>query len=177
MMREDFGHAARVLRNSPMFAAAAVATIALGIGAGTAVFSVANAVLLRPLPYKNPDRLLLVSEASAGRVELPFFYSDFFDLRANAKNVFEDFAAINGYLGILPREDGTPDQVRFANVTTNFFQLMGAHIAFGRDFVSADGQPQPPRQPDDPGYNPHLPMRNPEARQPQRLPTMGHPEL
>lgn len=171
MSRGNLALAARRLGKDPLFTLAAVATLALGIGASTAVFSVTNAVLLRPLPYADPNRLVLVWEKNARRSGLPFFDADFFDLRSGAQNAFEDFAAINGYLGVLPREDGTPDQVRFASVSPNFFRLLGAHIAFGRDFFAADGRPQPPRQPDDPGYDPHLPMRNPEARLTRRLPT------
>ena len=169
----DVRFAFRLLRKGPVFAVAAAVTIALGVGASTAIFSVANAVLLRPLPYKDPDRLVLAWEERGKRRDFPFYDADFFDLRNRATSGFEDFAAVNGYLGILPREDGTPDQVRFASVTTNFFRLMGARIAFGRDFVPADGQPQPAPLIPDPSYDPHLPMRDATLQPTQRLPTMA----
>jgi predicted permease len=169
---QDIRYACRVLQKNPGFMAIAVLTLALGVGASTAIFSVTNAVLLRPLPYTDPGRLVLAWEERGKLRDLPFFDADFFDLRNGAKNTFEDVAAVNGYLGILPREDGTSDQVRFVNVTTNFFRLMGARIAFGRDFVDRDGQPQPPSV-TDPSYDPHLPMRNATSQATQRWPTMA----
>src|SRR5713226_496974 len=105
---KDLSYAFRILRRNPVFAAAAAVTIALGIGASTAIFSVTHTVLLRPLPYKNPDRLVLAWEERGKLKNFPFADADFFDLRNRATSTFEDFAAVNGYLGILQREDGTP---------------------------------------------------------------------
>src|SRR5260221_5665126 len=76
--------------------------------------------------------------------DLPLSNADFLDLRNGAKSAFEDFAAVNTGRGPVPQADGTPEQVRFAGVSTNFFRLMGVRIAFGRDFEDADGLPQPP---------------------------------
>src|SRR5436309_1582051 len=142
MLRKDFGYAARTLRKSPVFAVTAVATIALGIGVSTAIFSVTNAVLLRPLPHKNPDRLVLALGEFKNRnvTDWPFSNADFLDLRDGAKATFEDFTAVSAVRAIFPREDGTPEQVRIATVTPNFFGLLGARIALGRDFTDADGQ-------------------------------------
>ena len=144
-MSKDLIWAFRTLQKSPVFAVTAVATIALGIGASTAIFSVTHAVLLRPLPYPDPGRLVLACSDMQRRnvKDFPFSNADFLDLRNGAKSTFEDFGAVNTGRGLLLRADGTREQVRFAAVSTNFFRLMGARIAFGRDFQESDGVPQP----------------------------------
>ena len=149
MSGSDLRYAARALLNTPVFSATAVITLALGIGASTAIFSVTNAVLLRPLPYKDPDRLVLACSDMQTRnvVDTPVSNENFTDLRNGAKRVFEDFGAVSTNRGNFPRDDGTPEQVRFARVTTNFFGLMGAKMAMGRDFTDSDGQPSPPPPP------------------------------
>ena len=143
MRLQDLTYAGRTLRKSPVFTVTAVATIALGIGVSTAIFSVMNAVLLRPLPYKNPDRLVLALGEFKKRsvTDWPFSNANFLDLRDGAKTVLEDFAAVATVRRIFPRKDGTPEQVRIATVTPNFFGLLGARIVLGRDFMEADGQP------------------------------------
>ena len=135
---KDLAYAARILRKSPAFAIAAVATIALGIGAGTAIFSVTDAVLLRPLPYRNPNRLVLADS--------PLSNAGFFDLRNGTNAEFEDMAAVMVFRAVVPREDGSAERISKGLITTNFFAMLGAHIAFGRDFTDADGRPhgQPP---------------------------------
>ncbi len=147
MFTKDLAYAARSLGKSPVFVTTAVVTIALGIGASTAIFSVTNAVLLRPLPYQNPDRLVIACGDMRKRSvkDFPFSNAEYFDLRDAAKNTFEDFAGVLTGRGPVLREDGTPEQVRFGVVTTNFFRVMGAKIQMGRDFSDADGQPQPPQ--------------------------------
>src|SRR5262245_11657025 len=142
---QDLRYGARMLLKSPGFTMIAVSTLALGIGANTAIFSVANAVLLRPLPYANPDRLVLAGAELRKRDIKDGFFSNpnFFDFRNGAKTMFEDLAAVHTGRMTMPREDGAPEQVRFASVTPNFFRLLGAKIAFGRDFSEADGEPQP----------------------------------
>src|ERR1041385_4540147 len=105
MLRKDFGYAARTLRKSPVFAITAITTIALGIGASTAIFSVTNAVLLRQLPYKDPDKLVfLCSDMRKRNVkDFPFSNADYFDLRNGTKGSFEDMAAVNTGRGLFPR--------------------------------------------------------------------------
>ncbi len=163
---KDLAYAARTLRNSPVFAVTAAVTLALGVGASTAIFSVTNAVLLRPLPYAHPDRLVVACGDMRKRnvKDFPFSNADFFDLRNGTKTMFEDFAGVFTGRGSLPREDGTPEEVRFATVTPNFFRMLGGRVAFGRDFVNADGQPQPP-QPQVGGA--------PATQVPQRLPMIA----
>src|SRR5713226_9731936 len=146
MVSKDLLYAFRTLKKSPVFAVTAVVTIGLGIGASTAIFSVTDAVLLRALPYKNPDRLVLACSDMRRRnvKDFPMSNADFLDLRNGAKRTFEDFAAVNTFRFPLPGSDGRPEQVRGAAVSTNFFRLMGVQIAFGRDFQDSDGLPQPP---------------------------------
>lgn len=143
---KDLAFAARILRKAPVFTLAAILTIALGIGASTAIFSVANAVLFRPLPYRNADRLVV---ASSG-----FSNADYFDLRNGTSAVFDDLAAVMVFRTVVPREDGSAERINKGAVTPNFLRMMGARIALGRDFSDADGRPQgavPPPFPWPPG--------------------------
>lgn len=145
-MLNDLAYAFRTLRKSPLFTITVVVTLALAIGASTAIFSVTNGVLLRKLPYKDPERLVLARGDLQKRnvKDFPLSNVDFLDLRNGAKNSFEDFAAVNTFRFTLPGLDGTPERVRVASVSTNFFQMMGGSIVAGRDFQESDGAPQPP---------------------------------
>ena len=148
MLLRDFRHAARALRKSPGFTAMVAITLALGIGASTAIFSVTNAVLLRSLPYKDPDRLTIACYDMRKRnvQDFPFSNVNFIDLRKGAPTAFEDIAAVRTGRGVLPGADGTPEQVRTAGVSANFFRLIGARVILGRDFSDEDSAP-PPNQP------------------------------
>jgi putative ABC transport system permease protein len=143
-MLTDFIYAFRTLRKSPVFTVTVVVTIALAIGASTAIFSVTNGVLLRKLPYKDPEKLVLVRNDLQRRnvKDFPLSNADFLDLRNGAKNNFEDVAAVQTFRFTLPGLDGTPERVRAAAVSTNFFQMMGGSIIAGRDFQESDGTPQ-----------------------------------
>ena len=145
----DFVHALRSLRKSPAFAVTAVLTMALGIGAATTIFSVTHAVLLRPLPYKDPDKLVFAIHDMRRRSvkDFPMSDADFIDVRKGMPGVFEDIAAVNSGRFTAPKQDGTLERLRFATVTPNFFHMMGCRIASGRDFNDADGQPPPPPPP------------------------------
>lgn len=148
-MAQNLGIAVRVLAKNPLFTLTAVVTIALGIGASSAIFGVTNGVLLQPIPYKDPDRLVIAgAELRTRHVrDLQFSNADYIDLREGTKQLFEDFAGIFSFRQVLPLEDGTSEQVRLAIATTNFFRLIGAKIAIGRDFNDQDGIPQPAAQP------------------------------
>ena len=139
-MLNDISYAFRTLRKSPVFTLTVVITIALAIGASTAIFSVTNGVLLRKLPYKDPERLVLARSDMQKRnvKDFPVSNVDFLDLRNIAKNNFEDFAAVNTFRFTVPGLDGTPERVRGAAVSINFFQMMGASIIAGRDFQESD---------------------------------------
>ncbi len=167
-MLNDLFYAFRTLRKSPIFTITVVVTIALAIGASTAIFSVTNGVLLRQLPYKDPERLVLACNDLQKRnvKDFPISNVDFLDLRNGAKNNFEDFAAVQTFRLTLPGLDGTPERVRGAAVSTNFFQMMGGSIVAGRDFEESDGAPQAPP--------PAAPAGNaPAANAPPQLPTMA----
>ena len=150
-MLRDFSDAFRTLRKSPIFTITVVVTIALAIGASTAIFSVTNGVLLRKLPYSDPERLVLVRGDLQKRnvKDFPLSNADFLDLRNGAKNNFEDFAAVQTFRFTLPGLDGTPERVRAAAVSINFFKMIGGSIIAGRDFQESDGTPQqaPPAAP------------------------------
>jgi putative ABC transport system permease protein len=165
MALRDLAFAGRTLRKSPVFAFTAALTIALGVGASTAIFSVTNAVLLRPLPYQNPDQLVIIPTdmRNRGVKDFPFSNANFIDLREATKDEFQGLAGVFTFPNTLTGDDGMPEQVHMGFVTTNYFQLVGARIAFGRDFSDADGQPQPP--PPAPGTQ--------SATPPQRLPIMA----
>ncbi|PYR61959.1 MAG: permease [Acidobacteria bacterium] len=142
---KDLGYAARVLRKNAGFTAIAIATIALGIGACTAIFSVVNAVLLRPLPYVDAQRLVLVwGELRARNVpDWPFSPPDYRDMRQHT-TAFADLAGITP-AGRVPigGDSAEPEQIRVAGATPNVFRLLGARIAIGRDFTEDDAMPQP----------------------------------
>jgi putative ABC transport system permease protein len=142
-----------------VFAVTASVTIALGIGATTAIFSVTNAVLLRPLPYKDPDRLVVALSdlTRRGVRDLALSAADFFDFRNGTQSSFEGVAGVYTFRYAMPRRDGTSEVVHFAMVTPNFFQVMGGRIVAGRDFEEADGLPQPPPPPPGAAATPRLP--------------------
>ena len=146
-MLNDLSYAFRTLRKSPIFTITVVITIALGIGASTAIFSVTNGVLLRQLPYKDPERLVLTRGDLQKRnvKDFPLSNADFHDLRNGAKSNFEDFASVNTFRFTLPGLDGTPERIRVAAVSTNFFQMMGGSVIVGRNFQDSDGAAQPPQ--------------------------------
>ena len=142
----DLAFAGRTLRKSPVFALTAALTIALGVGASTAIFSVTNAVLLRPLPYQKPDQLVIIPSdmRNRGVKDFPFSNANFIDLREATKGEFQGLAGVFTFPITLTGEDGVPEKAHLGVVTTNYFQLVGARIVLGRDFIDDDGLPQPP---------------------------------
>jgi putative ABC transport system permease protein len=122
--------AARALRRSPGFALAAVMTLGLGIGANTAIFSVLNAVLLRPLPYPEADRLEVVSGLNRAGEQVGLAPADFLDLRGTSGS-FEAMAGYRTWIRNLLAGDRS-DQVHATVVTADFFPLLGRLPALGR---------------------------------------------
>ena len=153
--------ALRSFLKQPGFALTAIVTLALGIGATSAIFSVVHAVLLRPLPYDDPGRLVQICHDLRARdvEDFPWAPADFHDLRETASQ-FDGVAGIVTNRQIITGADGTPEQIRTGNTTPNLFRLLGARIVEGRDFVDADGTPLPPPpqpRPDAPPVEPPQP--------------------
>jgi hypothetical protein len=123
--RSDLLHGLRVLRHSPGFTAVAVGALALGIGANTAIFSTVDALLLRPLAFADPDRLVMVWEdaAWAGFPKNTPAPGNFIDWKAR-NHVFDDMAATQGFAANLIA-DGPPEQVLARLTTANFFSVLG----------------------------------------------------
>src|SRR6266496_1720136 len=124
----------RQLRNSPGFTLVAVLTLALGIGANTAIFSIVNAVLLRPLPYPAADRIMVLNESSGPGQDYSVALPDYFDWRKD-NTVFEHLAATHKEsrnLSGIPGRD--PERVSCASVTRNFFNIVGLPPKIGRTF-------------------------------------------
>jgi putative ABC transport system permease protein len=143
----DLFYAARTLRKQPAFAVTAIATLALGIGATAAIFSVVNAVLLKPLPYENPERLVHVWNDLRTRnvTRFPWAPPDFHDLRTQATLLEGVAALVTGRQVIVNQAgQGEAEQLRTGNATPNLFRLLGARIVRGQDFTDADGTPPPP---------------------------------
>ena len=143
-MLKDVQYAARSLLKSPALALIATVTIALGVGANTAIFSVVRAVLLAPLPYEQPRELVLLWGEMRARdvTHFPMSPPDFIAYRDGAE-ALEDLAAVFTFSAPLTGE-GDPVQVDAAQVTTNFFSLLGIEPVLGRAFVEEDGAPDPP---------------------------------
>ncbi len=140
-LRQDLVSAVRVLRKNPGFAATAILTLALGIGANSAIFSLVNATLLRPLPFKDPDRLVMIF-ATDGRRSDRFdsaTYPDFVDWR-NQNRTFESMAAFAGHRSTLSVGDQTA-LIQGKRVTPNFFDVLGVAPVLGRGFRPEDQEP------------------------------------
>src|SRR5499427_6098431 len=139
----DLKLAFRQLRKSPGFALVAVLTLALGIGANTAIFSVVNAVLLKPLPFPSPDRLVAVGSTNLREPDRShqfnsLSYPDFFDFR-NQNRTFECISSYRGGSYALVNEQGAQN-VQGLRVSAEFFDVLGVRPAIGRAFVREDEQ-------------------------------------
>ncbi|MBK8725226.1 MAG: ABC transporter permease [Holophagaceae bacterium] len=141
----DLSHAFRGLLRSPGFTATAVLTLALGIGANSAIFSLVDRMMLRPLPLPDPGRLMVVTEYS-GRTAAPrdnLSWPDFLDLQREATQ-FTGLAALRS-TGLNLTGDAEPEQVRAGMVTANFFDVLQVQPRAGRGFRAEEGQPGGPR--------------------------------
>ncbi len=142
---QDLRHAVRALRKYRVFAAAIAVTVALGVGASTAIFSVADAVLLKPLPYPDAGRLVLASRDMPRRNlrDYPMSSADYLDVHRELSSVLQDSGAAEASTQnvVLPRFDGAPDQVRIESVTPNLLRLLGGTVILGREFDDRDAEP------------------------------------
>jgi putative ABC transport system permease protein len=138
---QDVRHGIRALSKAPAFTATAVMALTLGIGASTAIFSVVNAVLLRPLPYPESDRILvLVTSSPQGLMVGAGSPLQFNFLREQASSL-QDISAYR-FSGVNMTGVDHPQQLRSARVTSNYFRLFGAKIMFGRAFTTDEDRPE-----------------------------------
>jgi predicted permease len=148
-LRRDVGFAVRTLVKSPVFSLTSLVTIALGIGATTAIFSVINTVLLQPLPYDNRERLAYVTGDLTARnvIDFPMAPADFADLISTVK-AFDEVAGLTTFQQAMIDDRGEGRMIRMSGVTPNIFRTLGTRVALGRDFVAEDGLPigPPPGQ-------------------------------
>ena len=133
---QDLRYAARMLRKNLGFTVVAVLTLALGIGANTAIFSVVNAVLLRPLPYLHPDRLVFLSETSQQIPDMSISMADFNDWRA-MNSVFESTVAYQTDSVTLTGQ-GQPEELQMRRVTAGLFPTLGVRPTLGRPLGPED---------------------------------------
>ncbi len=138
---QDLRYGWRMLRNNPGFAIVAVLTLSIGIGANTALFSIIDGVMLRPLPYPDSQNLVLVWETDANRgvTRGTASAADLLDWRS-MNHVFQEMSGWRALFYTVADKEGT-DQIWGAQVTANFFRTLGVHLLAGRDFDSEDEQP------------------------------------
>jgi predicted permease len=141
----DVRHGLRVLAKARGFTAVAVLSLAIGIGANSAIFSVTNALLLRPLPYPDADRIAILWQRSPG-LNVPqdwFSIGQYLDIKAENTTFEHVTAAIGASFNMTG--GGQPERVDGVRVTSSFFPLFGARPAMGRMFTADDEQPGPPK--------------------------------
>jgi putative ABC transport system permease protein len=141
---QDVRFAVRMFAKAPGFTLFAAAALALGIGATTAVFTVAYTVLIRPLPYRDPSRLVMVWQDDTAygfpsNNPTPWTYSEW----RSRSHVFDDMAAVSrGSLNLIGQ--GEPENLRAETVSPSFFRVLGVDAPAGRTFADGDGQPGAP---------------------------------
>ena len=136
MLKQDLRYALRMLGKKPLFTAVAILTLAIGIGANMAIFSVVNSVLLERLPYPHSQRLVVVWSEFGGEGRAPAAAPEVVSIRERSK-LFEEIAGIWVQGGALTGK-GEPEQVKLGFVTANFPELLSAKPAVGRFFVPSD---------------------------------------
>jgi len=137
---QDAKHAARILAKNPGFTIVAAITLALGIGANTAIFSMVNSFLLRPMPVHNPQQItVLARQQKDGQLQTQFSIPDYRDVRSETSGVFSDlFAYQFGMDGLSV--NGKPDRIMTNYVSGNFFSGLGVQPALGRLILPSEGE-------------------------------------
>src|SRR4249920_2954 len=138
-LRQDVAFTLRQLVKNPGFTAVTVLTLALGIGATTAIFSAVYAVVLQPLPLPDPSRLLLVGEVWEGKPQV-MSVGNYVDTNAAVTDFDNGLAAVN-YANYNLADETAPERVVGAKVTANYFDVMGVRPMFGRTFTADEDQP------------------------------------
>jgi predicted permease len=136
---EDIRFALRILRKNPGFTVVGVLTLALGIGANTAMFSIVQGVLLAPLPYFQPERLVMVLESNQRFQQDAISYPNFIDWQRSARS-FQQMAAIMLRQGLDLNGPGTPEHMDGQEMTAGFLSTLGVEPALGREFTPQDDQ-------------------------------------
>src|SRR5687767_10431531 len=136
---KDLRYGARMLMKKPGFTLIAVVTLALGIGANTAIFSVVNAALIRALPYHNPERLILLSATTTGGGRSFMSLDEMRDFQSRAQSLEDVTGFISQSVNLTGGE--RPDRVRGAYVTANFFQVFNLKPVVGRTFTPGEDRP------------------------------------
>ena len=136
---KDIVFALRMLARNPGFTCVAVVTLALGIGVGTAIFSVADSVLLKPLPFRDPDRLAVVWQKNPSAPQLGISELDLDDYRARTR-VFEGLAGYTppGANSVILTGAGNPVEITPSYITRDYFSLLGVTPLIGRDFLAEE---------------------------------------
>lgn len=142
ILGRDVRHGLRSLKRSPSFAAVAIGALAAGIGVNTAIFSVVHGVLLKPLPYPNPDRIVMLTESVPRRSLRAVLGPDFAAWREQSR-IMTQLAVCNESTHILGSPAGS-QTIRTAVVTRELFSLLGASVLMGREFTNADARPGGP---------------------------------
>jgi predicted permease len=137
---QDLRFGARVLRKNPGFTLTAVLTLALGIGANTAIFSVVNAVLLQPLPYRDPGRLVWADEYTPRMNSFGLPNPEYTNWALN-NHTFEDMGTTGGGMPMNLTQAGKPEQIDTGTVTPNLLTILGERPALGRPFSAEEGLP------------------------------------
>jgi predicted permease len=143
ILRQDLRYTARTLARAPGFTAVAILVLALGIGANTAVFSVTDYVLIRPLPFPSPDRLVSVWEKLPGYREMELSPANYRDWK-RMNTVFEEMGAFTTFAVNLIGQ-GAPERIQTAIVTGNLFRVLGVQPLIGRPIAPADDRESAPR--------------------------------
>lgn len=138
---QDIRYGLRQLRRNPGFTTVAVVTLALGIGANTAIFSVVDAVLLQPLPYPDPNRLVYVSEFWPHEPPVHTVVTPDFANWQEHNSVFQEMAAYGGDRRLELRSTGEPEAVEGVNVSEGFFAVLGVQPLLGRSFLPKEERP------------------------------------
>lgn len=136
----DLKYGFRMLARKPGFTALAILTLALGIGANTAIFSVVDAVLIRPLPFRSPEKLVQLFETESAPGNFPLTGQDYLDWRAQNRT-FEDMAVYSYQTSYNVSAAGEPQRAQGVQIQANFFDMLGVQPFRGRAFLNGEDQP------------------------------------
>ena len=140
ILLQDLRFALRQLRKAPSFAVTAVLTLALGVGANTAIFSIVNSLVLKPLPVANPQQIATLALGQNHGPMLPMFsWPEYKEIRAQSRHSFSD-VAVNSGLDGFAMQGQQPQRIMTAYVSGNFFETFGLQPAAGRLFLRSEGE-------------------------------------